>query len=501
MVRVMRTVTQSLFLAVLVCAGCESKVKAPGKSPPEPSPRKSEGEPTLEKQGRFSRNQYTPQEAPELTRKQMREDLRQLRDTAKRAWSYAQDKREFLDVDLDTLCTEMSGRLKSLDSAKSFLTLVREFVAGMQDGHANARAPWPTPQRRRTLRWPFSLALIGDRFIIIRVSGELDPLRVGDELGSVNGRPIREIHTAQVRTTPASSPASRRYLALRAVRWTGDEMINVVARRPDGEVVRCEVATLRPIANASNEDPIEWRVLESGFGYVRLPSFAQDRKIWEEGGKTPDSLKRALSAKKERLNQAFTGLAKTPGLILDLRDNGGGSDLLGHYLAQFLVDARKHPTYYSLQTHVSEDLLALPEFGNLKGVPKHLAERKAPIPIQRDPKVNRYAGRVAVLMNEGCFSATDCFLNYIACAAAKIALVGRPNAAGAGAPRRMVKLKHSRIEISFCTMRVWNPGGALVESRPLIPTVPVPLNREDLLRERDADLTAAESWLKKVLKE
>jgi hypothetical protein len=93
-------------------------------------------------------------------------------------------------------------------------------------------------------------------------------------------------------------------------------------------------------------------------------------------------------------------------------------------------------------------------------------------------------------MDEGCFSACDCFLNYVSVAAPKTLFVGRPNGAGAGAPRPVVTLPHSKMVVTFCVMQVWNLNGQLIESRPLKPTVPVQWTVEDLRRGRDPDLEA-----------
>jgi C-terminal processing protease CtpA/Prc len=178
-------------------------------------------------------------------------------------------------------------------------------------------------------------------------------------------------------------------------------------------------------------------------------------------------------------------------MILDLRGNGGGSDALGHFLAKFLCDTTAHPVYYTLAAHVSEDLLALPEFAAYRTAPASARNRRQPIQLLPEKEVQRYQGKLAVLMDEGCFSACDCFLNYLAVAAPATVFVGRPNGAGAGAPRPLVTLPRSQMVITFCVMRVWNLNDQLIESRPLKPTVPVRWTLDDLQQGRDPDLEAA----------
>ena len=85
----------------------------------------------------------------------------------------------------------------------------------------------------------------------------------------------------------------------------------------------------------------------------------------------------------------------------------------------------------------------------------------------------------------------DEFLNYLSVAAPKTVFVGRPNGAGAGAPRPLVTLPHSKMVVTFCIMQVWNLDDELIESRPLQPTVPVRWTPDDLRQGRDPDLEAA----------
>ena len=178
-------------------------------------------------------------------------------------------------------------------------------------------------------------------------------------------------------------------------------------------------------------------------------------------------------------------------MILDLRGNGGGSDALGHFLAHFLCDTAAHPIYYTLGTRISEDLLALPEYAAYKTAPESARRYRAPIQLLPEKEVQPFPGNLTVLMDEACFSACDCFLNYLSIAAPKTVFVGRPNGAGAGAPRPLVTLPHSKMVVTFCIMQVWNLNDQLIESRPLKPTVPVQWTRNDLIQGRDPDLDAA----------
>jgi len=90
---------------------------------------------------------------------------------------------------------------------------------------------------------------------------------------------------------------------------------------------------------------------------------------------------------------------------------------------------------------MSEELLALPEFAAHANKSASAGNERSQIQLLPEEGVQRYQGKLAVLMDEGCFSACDCFLNYLSIAAPETVFVGRPNGAGAGAPRPVIRLR------------------------------------------------------------
>jgi C-terminal processing protease CtpA/Prc len=423
-----------------------------------------------------------------LTRAQMESDLNYLTVRMKRAWAYAEDKRALLGVDVDALHGRAVRELDKVHDADGFNFLVKRYVGGLMDGHAGVRAGHSSPELATPRRWPFEVSRLDGRFYVKALDGPCGSLRPGDEVLSINGVSIDEKFTNALAISTGSTALGREYRAAGTMRYVADEHLHIEAARA-GTNFTCAVEA--PPDGPQAEEPIRWKLLDGNIGYLRFPSFTQDMKIWEAGGRGPGALQAALEAKKKALHQAFTELKGTPGLILDLRGNGGGSDALGHFLAHCLCDTQAHPIYYALWTRDSEDLRALPEFAYRTNMPASASEERSRIQLLPEKGVERYQGKLAVLMDAGCFSACDCFLNYLSIAAPKTIFVGRPNGAGAGAPRPVVTLPHSKMVITFCVMQVWNLNGQLIESRPIKPTVPVQLTAEDLRQGRDPDLEAA----------
>ncbi len=429
------------------------------------------------------------EKTPVYTRAEMQADLDHLAACVNRAWAYAEDKRAWLGVDIDALHAAALRELDQVHDADGFYFLVQKFVGGLMDGHAGVRAGHSSAGISAPFQWPFVVTRLDGHFYIKALEGECGLLRPGDELLSVNGVAVRDgFETALARST-GSTVAGRERRALGAMRWGAESQLCFEAVRAGATNFACEVPALR--GRTAGEEPIRWKKLADNIGYLRLPSFRQDMKIWEEQGRGTNALQAALQAKKTALRQAFTELKDTRALVLDLRGNGGGSDALGHFLGHFLCDTAAHPIYYSLWTRPSEDLAALPEFAYVKNMLAGATNPPGPVRLLPEKDVQRYQGKLAVLMDEGCFSSCDCFLNYLSVAAPETVFVGRPNGAGAGAPRPVVTLPHSKMVITFCVMQVWNPNGQLIESRPLKPTVPVKWTVDDLRQGRDPDLEAA----------
>ena len=425
---------------------------------------------------------------PVFTRAEMAADLEHLTVRLKRAWAYAEDKRAFLGVDIDSLHAAAMRQLEEVHDADGFYFVVEKYIGGLMDGHASVRPGHESPGLSTPRRWPFALARLDGHFYVKRLDDGHAPLRPGDEILSVNGVSLRDrFETALARST-GSTPAGRESRALGTMRREAEKQISIKAARADGSSFTCDLETL---PRDATEEPIRWNKLEGDVGYLRLPSFAQDMKVWEEGGRNATSLQAALEAKKTALRAAFTNLMDTRALILDLRGNGGGSDALGHFLAHCLCDTTAHPVYYTLATRISEDLLPLPEFAAYRTAPESARSQRSPIPLLPEKGVQRYSGKLVVLMDEACFSACDCFLNYLSVAAPKTVFVGRTNGAGAGAPRPLVTLPHSKMVVTFCIMQVWNLNDQLIESRPIEPTLPVKWTRDDLIQGRDPDLETA----------
>jgi len=425
-----------------------------------------------------------------LTREQMEEDLRQLVAITRRAYAYVEDKKE-QGVDFDKLLPRALKRLDSVKSNVDFHDVLKESVAALHDGHCEIYAGHLQAPRPRV--WPFTLRFVKEGVVVTEVRPELGPgaeIARGDLVLEINGRPIQAWIEEGVLRASASTEGARRTMALQRMTATADESIKVTRKRPGGEATTVRLGTLPPVTAAPPAGFAEARLLKPSVGYLRIPSFGWHTPAFNKA-KTDSERDKALAPARREMDQAFEKVADTKSLILDLRDNGGGADLLGAYLVSHLLP--QDFLYYSIQTRCSPDLRKLPGFGYLPRVegwaPKWSWKPRGT--VFTFFRGQTYPGRLIALVDEISFSTTDCALACLVDLHPNLRVVGRPTHGGSGGPTMIGKLVHSKAELQLCIMRVWSPKGRLIEGHGTRPQIGVEWTCEDVLRQRDPDVKAA----------
>lgn len=457
-----------------------------------------------------------PGSAGLLTRAQMAADLDALADALSERWSYYDDKRAHFGVDVPALVADARSRLPKAASPAVFAAVLERVVAGLKDGHAGVQMrEAPRPRRH----WGFTLVDTVDGLVVDRVidvddarsapasapaggspasaaeggspgrdstdgasagqAAEHPGPRRGDRLLAVDGVPADALLRERIAATIASTEPARRHHAIRRLGWTWAERVTVRVARPaaDGaeRVLEFALATSRIDATwdaASRSEPA-WRVdwPAAGIARLRVTRFSvDDWRAWLEA--PVEAREGLLAASKQRIAECFDELHEARALILDLRGNGGGTDMLGAHLARHLLPQRF--TYFQLSA-------------------KHHGRWTPPHAYQHDPlgRDQRFDGPLAILVDEACFSTTDNFLRAVIEQRDDVIVVGRPTHGGTGAPAEIATLPHSGARVIACTQRVYGPRGELIEGRGTAPDVLVTWTRADVLEQADPDLRAA----------
>lgn len=394
--------------------------------------------------------------ADELSRADVLADLDALQARIEASFSYAEDKREHFGVDVAALCSAAAAALPDAPTRRDALAAIASVIAGLKDGHAYATLP------NATLLPPYVLPLVFCETTagpaIEHVSPELPAtvdVRRGDVVIAIDGEPIEERVARLTTIAYGSTPGQLRSVALSFARHVDPRTAVLELDRAERGRFTVEVPADLPYFLPSRATQrVETRFIgDSGIAVMRVDSFTlADTAAWSNAT-TPAERDALLAADRILFREAFAAIAGARGLVLDLRGNPGGTDLLGHELVRHLVATPF--TYY-----------------DLSGFENGAQTQRFPVRVEPDEGIVRFEGPLVVLIDEKSFSVTD-----NVCAALRdlhhdVLFVGRPTGAGTGAPRPFV-LPHTGATVTFCTMRVWSPSGALIEGRGTQPDVPV----------------------------
>jgi len=403
------------------------------------------------------------------------DDIRELTGIVKRRWAYLEHRQKISGLDLVQLEKDALRTVGTSEDPAVFARALRRYVSRLEDGHG-----WVTVsgEVRKPRRLPFTLADAAEGVIVhgVGIGTPKKDLRPGDVLLLIDGKPVEAALKEAAHEVCASTAGARRAGALfRLCSFTDRKSISVEVQRADGSKSRATLAC--PPTGTAIPTPMipVWKrketVIEKGIGYFRPGSF---RPPADSGWSTarPEQRDEILKDSYTALRKTMERLRESRVLILDIRGNGGGTDLLGKELAGMLLP--KKSVYYRLQARDAD--------GSWRA--------SFPSPVRSSPGFGPFGGALICLIDEGTFSTAD---NFAACLRdnhSDITFVGRPTGAGTGAPRPFT-LTRTKVRVTFCTMRVFSPKGTMIEGTGVKPDVPVRWTRRDVLGPEDADLAKA----------
>jgi C-terminal processing protease CtpA/Prc len=206
--------------------------------------------------------------------------------------------------------------------------------------------------------------------------------------------------------------------------------------------------------------PVEYDLLDSGYGYVKIYSFFDDARLsiqlWE------------------RMIQTLNANG-VPGLIIDMRQNGGGNGFLADQMAAYFFD---EPLALGNTGRYDESLGAF--FFDPRGE-QHFYP----------PSENlRYHGDVAVLIAPGCASACE-FFSYDMSLEGRAAIVGQYPTEGAGGGIEQFFMPDGQTVQLTIGRAVDANGDIHIEGTGVKPTVQVPVTEETVFTDGDPILEAA----------
>jgi C-terminal processing protease CtpA/Prc len=391
---------------------------------------------------------------------------------------------EYKGIDWEALRAAFKPRFEAADQRSDVLIYrrtLRDFAWSIPDGHVSGPFVVEDFQEAVTGGLGFAMREVDDGRILVNFitpSGPADAARMelGAEIIAIGGLPVKEaMSNAVVYSAPFSTDHFLRLQQLRyATRFELDSEVEVVFKNV-GESEETVMMTAVPEFDSFNfsslnvgrtglELPLEYEFLSDGYMLVQIFSFADNDllsiQLWER-------MMRVLNE-----NQI-------PGLIIDMRQNGGGSGFLADQMAAYFFN---EPYVLGNAGFYDEDR------GEFYFDPR--TEDRFYLPAEE----LRYNGNVAVLVGPNCASACE-FFSYDMTIADRAAIVGQYPTAGLGGSIDEVLMPEGE-RFRFTQGRaVDNDGNIHIEGIGVVPTVQVPVNEDTLFSAGDPILDAAIDYL------
>lgn len=394
----------------------------------------------------------------------------------------------YKQIDWDAKSAEFRPRFVAAEEAqdeKAYRVALRDFTWSIPDGHI--KGPTIADDFRAAVEGGLGIAVreLDDGRVLVHYLGVDSPaaqagIEQKAEIIAVNGQPIREVISDTIAwSAPFSTAHNKRLQQLRYVtRFPLGTKVEITFKNPGEraeQTVELEAVAELASFNASSfsagltgfEQPLEYQLLDAGYGYVKIYSFADNDlltiQLWER-------MIHTLNA------------AQAPGLIIDMRQNGGGSGFLADQMAAYFFD---EPLELGNTGRYNQETDAF--FFDERTIDRYY------LPAED----LRYHGKVTVLVGPSCNSACE-FFAYDMTVQERAVVVGQYPTGGLGGSVEDFKMPEAQM-VRFTIGRAVDMNGDIhIEGKGVPPTVKVPVDEETLFSDGDPILDAAIAYLDKA---
>ena len=409
-------------------------------------------------------------------------------DLFRREYAYS----ELYELDWDDLEETYSPRFAEAgeaEDADAFALAMRDFLWEIPDGHVGMPLSHLSDLFREETDGGLGISLseLEDGHIVVSYLLDGSPaakagMQLGAEISAWDGGAVQEAMDREFvwAHQALSTEHTLRLQQLRYItRFPLGTDVDITFRNPEGE--EDQSVTLTTIGERSSfnnssffagvdglELPVEFEILPSGYGYVAIYSFSDNERLTVELW--------------ERMIETFIS-EDVPGVIIDMRNNGGGSGWLADQLG----------AYFFLEEHI----LGFSSSYNETTDEFYLDPRSVDRFILPEEDL-RYDGEVAVIIAPGCFSACE-FFSYNLTIDDRAAIVGHYPTGGLGGAVDDFLMPED-MTIRFTVTRAVDADENIhIEAQGVAPTVRVPVTLETLTSDGDPLLDAAEEHLTDVI--
>lgn len=226
------------------------------------------------------------------------------------------------DLNWDEKFKEYIPRVLNTDSTQQYYKELIHMVAQLNDAHTNVYYP-SNLYKQAYSRPPFRTALIEGRVIVTEIFSEslrIKGVSVGDEILKIDDREVHEYVRTEV--MPFQSSSTPQDLNVRAYKYallSGDSEQPVTLKLKDRDGHHTEMSVSRSEYGDERYPSINsFKIIEGKFGYFKTNSFSSRETV-------------------EFFKSIIHKLNHLDSLIIDIRNNGGGSSNVGFEILSYLT--------------------------------------------------------------------------------------------------------------------------------------------------------------------
>lgn len=390
---------------------------------------------------------------------------------------------ELKGLDWDALNDEFRPRFEEADEnsdADAYAFALRDFLWSIPDGHVGFSFPDVLNQQFNidtATGLGMSIRETSDGRVIVSYltpdgPAEAAGIQLGAQITSLNGTPIENAIDASVPwSSPFSTDHTRRLQQLRyAVRFPDIVEVEVGYQNPGGTPATATVTTAAEFDSFDQssfnsgitglELPVEFEILDSGYGYVAIYSFFDNQvltvQLWE------------------RMINMLNANA-IPGLVIDMRNNGGGFGFLADQMAAYFFEEEIEIGTGAAWDESLQDFYTDP----------NTTDKFYPPPADM-----QYLGKIAVIVSPNCSSACEFFAHDMTIQD-RATIVGHYPTGGLGGGVKDFNMPDG-VTVRFPVARPLDlEGNIVIEDVGVVPDVIVPVDETTLFSDGDPLLEAA----------
>jgi len=286
------------------------------------------------------------------------------------------------------------------------------------------------------------------------------------EVVSLNNRPLHELIQEKMKEIGGGTIDYKINYALHKL-ITSDVFSSIICEVKDGENKKDLKINFvdkdKYFENKINKNPVSGKILDENIGYLKINSWSEYIEI---DGKKIDKL----------IDEELEAMSECGSLIIDVRENGGGSSKLAEPLAgHFIEDPVIYGTVLERKNGAAE-----------------LIRRELELKPQ-DGFLNK---KIVILTGPKCLSSNEVFIMMLK-DTGKAITIGQTTGGGSG-NRKPIKLNlgEKNYSLYVATWKMIRKNGKELEGIGIEPDIQTRITAEDVMMKRDVDLETALAYLK-----